>query len=427
MLGTFIAIAFAAYGFFFRPVIDERHLYPLIAVTVLFACCVVILYGIAWIALQRAALKATPQLLLFYGARHRWLLMAFYLLSGALLFLPFLSPLWLFVIWGILVGLFCDLLRHNILSLFSYLTPLEALPLYGGAIRQAIRQEQPKALCQWVDITVTAALQAVARYDLSFALKALEELHYAFNTFLIANKSISYHAEKAKVRGEADMDVYISLFILQRMYLISRESLSNGFDPLSSGIAITLGKMTVDAAKYDISVASYPLVYLGRMACDAAAQNNSDILSKCNYTLLELSRQITEQVDLSFQEVADFFVALVSQLDFNARVLLKIDKSMKIELLTQPLLQLKSLFQAEKWKNHRDTPAILSAIDTALEQFNALESLLGPRSETMTSGRRGEATPMDDEGVSSRIVADLEERLGHKGSTDILGNDEIKS
>lgn len=425
MVGILFAILAVAYLLLSPPQEGRSEtLSLLVATTLTLGGSLILLQGLAWWALQSAELKATPRILELYWNRNRWSMGTLFLLGIGAMATPLFPILWITAIWIVLAGLIVDTLYKTISRVFTHLTPPAVLPLYSAAARSAIQQEKPGELCQWIDASVEAGMQSLEGRRPTFCLQLFDELQGITKTFLQANKSIGHQTptDSGGAPGQqGDTVLYILLFILQRMELLGQRSVEQQLEPVNTALVTTLGKITVEAARYDISLAQYPLHYLGRSTRLANEHDMREVTIKASYTLVAVVHQVTEQIDLSYLEIADFFIGIVGQLEENARVLLQSDKRINLEVLQQPFLDIRTLF-AEKGKlsQHRDAGAILQALDAALAQFKALEEVMG--SGAMATGeapqRRSSLgvgipdTPVDDEGLSAKIVQELEERLG---------------
>lgn len=409
MFATLIALAAAAYllfapGTFFAT---ETALALIAVTTLIFTGCLAMLQGFSWWALQRAELKATPRTLELYKHRSHWSRVALYLVALGAIASPFLTLTWLIALWIILLGITIDSLHYTIIRVFLHLSPNSVVDLYSASAKRCIQQDKPAELCQWYDAITEAGLQAIRGQRPSLTLQILDDLQGSIRNFLQANKSISHNTLELQKQG-GDTVVYVLLYVLQRIEFLSERAAEQRLEFICTGSVTTLGKMTIDAADYDLSIAQYPLMYLRRITRQAAKHDMPEVAAKASYTLVELSKQIKTKIDLTYLEIADFFGSVVSQLEENSKILFKNNKAIDVKALQQPFLDLKAMFNEEPLSKHRDAPTIRQDIDTALGQFTALEEIMQGLSPELAT-----AEPLpDDEGLSAKIVQDLEERLG---------------
>jgi hypothetical protein len=424
MIGTLAGFILAAYLLFFKTTsVNIAAATPwLEAMTLALGVTLALLQGYAWYVLQQAELKATPRILELYWQRGRWLFAAIYIPVAAVMAAFFLDSMWSIALWLVALGITVDSIYHTVSRIFTHLTPPTILPLYHAAARNAVRENNPKALCQWIDASVEAALQSIEGRRPTFCLQIFDELQGMMKFFLENSKSIAHNTLTLSEdgRGHGDTVVYVMLFLLQRLELLGQRSIEQRLEPVTTSLITTLGRMTVDGARYDISVAQYPLHYLGRMTHLAMSHGMIEIVAKSNYTLQEIARQTANLTDLAYVKIVDFFTLIINQLEGNTAALFKHDKGIHLKVLQQPFLDLQHLFQQEPLSKHRDATDVLQVINSALGQFQALEEVMMgmpmPQAEANAEASVSKATManVDDEGLSAKIVQDLEERLGQQ-------------
>jgi hypothetical protein len=123
-------------------------------------------------------------------------------------------------------------------------------------------------------------------------------------------------------------------------------------------------------------MASHPLRFLGLFAVKAQEKDMKETALKASCTLLGVAHAILDDIDITYLEIKDPFFSITNAMEELAKGSFKKDKSMNIGLLMQPFLELKTMFSADKVKDHQDTPAIIQNIDRVLGEFDALQVVM---------------------------------------------------
>lgn len=147
-------------------------------------------------------------------------------------------------------------------------------------------------------------------------------------------------------------------------------------EPIASALVSAMGKISISAAGYDLSLMSYPLHFLGKFALAAMEQDLGDAGERASCVLVEVAREVVEKVDLTYAELQEPFFTLIGQLENIAKEIFRKDKSVSFRILTQPFDDLKALFRSEKMVAHQDTPIIIGDIDRVLDEFTQLETVM---------------------------------------------------
>lgn len=418
MLGTLVSIAVAALLSFRHVEIVNGNPHILAAgialVGVLVGLVIPFMFALAWRPLQKAELTATPRVTeLFHDD--------FYL--NIIRYWGFLFPLLMFIlaldlaithyiptttllgIAIILLGVTLDAIRFAIVRTSNYLSPSLTLDYFNAAAKKGIKDEQYGDVCAWVDAISEVGVQAARNGRLSLSMQVLDDIHDILKNFLTASKSISHHVpnlpEEQKGSG-MDTVSYVLLFAFQRLEMINNKAAEMHLEPVCTHVVNILGKIALDAAQYDITTAQYPLLYLGRSTRTSINHNIPDVAFKSSISLSELAKMLPQKVDTTYLEIAPFYSTILSQLDQNAKSIFQNDKSISFDIILQPFNDIKNLFANS---SHQDAPTILKITDNILEQFKTLQDVLSSMN-TMPP-----PSPIDDQGLSSKIVDDLEQRL----------------
>lgn len=392
MIGTIFSIILAAF-LLFSPYVDEASInaglwsHAMIAGGLLFLILVPAGVALSWLPLQKAERNATPHILEMYRkdkgirAANGWVIV-FSLATFALAIVILQSHIpdkkIVCAIWIILFGIAIDALYHSFKRVTEYLNPFAVVDIFSKEATQSIQNERELDLCHWIDGLAEIAMKAIHSHSISLSNSALNAQQQTARLFLQASKSISHHTQDAqsKALGISDKASYIMFFLYQRLELEFDNALKNNLEPVCSNIIVILGKVTLDAAKYDISMATPPLRFLGKFANAAQEKNLTETVIKASCTLLETGRAILNDIDIAYAEIKDPFLSIVNSLESLAKGSFRKDKLSNIALLIQPLIELKQMFASEKISKHQDAPAIILAIDRVLGEFEALQVVM---------------------------------------------------
>jgi len=197
-------------------------------------------------------------------------------------------------------------------------------------------------------------------------------------TFLQSSKSISHHEQDAQMEefGITDKVSFTLLYLFQRVELTYYKAVEKKIEPTCSHILNVLGKIVVYAAQYDLSMASYPLHTIGKLAKHAQENGLPGIGDIATCTLLEVGNMIVTQVDVTYGNLKDPFFSLTAQLDLIAKEMFRQNKGINFKILTQPFHDLKKIVTSEKVASHQDIPIILQDIDRVIGEYATLEQVM---------------------------------------------------
>lgn len=283
-----------------------------------------------------------------------------------------------FAIWIIALGITIDLLRDSMKRMTHFLDPFYAVDLFTQEAKKSIQTERDPILWNSIDAISEVALQSVVQNKIALSTKSLNAFSPILSTFFASSKSISRinldeDTEKKTGQDEASYTVF---YLLQRLELINSKALENGLGTICSHMMVVLGKIIVLSAQYDLSMVSFPVHVLGKFAARAQQYRYDDVAALGTSTLLEVSKTIINDIDLTYADLKDPFDTIINNLNDIAQATFKKDKNVSIKMIAQPLRELRELFLSEKMANHRDTPEILQHIDSVLAEFEALEQVM---------------------------------------------------
>lgn len=392
MIGTIFSIIIAVL-LLLNPMLEQSNInvtllsVAMIAAATLFLFVIPAGIALSWLPLQKAEQNATPRILEMYRKdtyirlTTAWLILfplATFALAIDALYMNILDKKLLFAIWIVLLGIAIDATHQRFKRVLSYLNPFSVIEMFTKEAKECIQNERELDLCHWIDALSEIAIKAIQRHSTSLSNASLYEQQQIARLFFQSSKSISHHTQdkQSKELGIIDKVSYTMFYLYQRLELEFDKALKNNLEPTCSQIIVILGKITVDAAKYDISMASPPLHFLGKFAKKAQENDLSETVLKASCTLLEVARTIINDIDITYLEIKDPFLTIINSMEELAKGAFRKDKAMNISLLIQPFLELKEMFSTDKLKQHQDGPIIIQNIDRVLGEFEALQMVM---------------------------------------------------
>lgn len=414
MIGTIIAFILAVFTLIQPYVIelDKPKAYLMLVLAIPFFFFVPTGLIFSWNSLVKAEQNSTPRIVEMFRrdfhirAITAWLIL-FPLLSIFfsldILYTQSLNKAWLFAIWLVFLGISIDAVIHFCRRIVDYLNPFSMVKMFTNEARESIRNDKVIELCHWIDGLSEVALKGAQRNSISLTNFSLTELEQVARLFLESLKSISHRAEdkETKALGISDKASYVMFYLYQRLDMIFDKALKSHLEPICSVIITLFGKLAVDAAKYDISLASPPLRFLGKCAKAAQDEGLEETVLKASCLYPELARTILKDIDITYLEIKDPFLSIINGMEVLAKGMFKRDKQLSIPFLMQPFIELREMFKGEKEKVHQDTPVIVQNIDRVLGEFEALQMVMNtvpPLSELV-----GEERPSMPEGPATGL------------------------
>lgn len=315
-------------------------------------------------------LKVTNFFLLFF-------LLFTYLISIDLLIFHVFPVQYSLIFWTLALGVAVDLMHHHLSRTLDFLSPLHVLEHHHQKTLECIAKSQEVELCQWIDAFSETSLKALESGSYSLSQGALEKLQLTAKNYLEVAKGITYHEDEGNGKfGGSDHVSYTLFYLFQRLEQVFFQALAEHVEPICSQVITVLGKITLHAAKYDMSLASYPLHYLGKFASIAQEDGLDEVANRATATLTLVAQVIVDEVDFQYVEIKEAFLSIITTLHELAKGTFRKDKEMNIELLVQPFEELLLLFKSEKVSKHQDGQALVFNTQNVINEFAALESIM---------------------------------------------------
>lgn len=387
MIGTLFSIILAIL-LWFNPHIHELNPEMMTRVLMISASLGLLLllplgFMFSWVPLQKAEMNSTPRVLEMFHKDKRVLLTSSWLVVFALATFAFASDIifpslsqkpWFFPAWIVLLGISTDAILGFLKRVLSYVNPFAVIKMFTKQAKVDIQNNRELDLCDSIDALAEMSIKGIEKHSTSICHAALEEEQQIIKQFLLASKSIAHVTQDAETKsmGITDKVSYTLFYLYQRLDIIFGKALKNQLEPTCSNIITLLGKISIDAAKYDVSLASAPLRFIGKCGKRAQDQGLEESAVTASCVLLEVAKEMISEIDLTYYEIKDPFLSIINGLEVMSKEAFKRDKTMNITLLMQPFKDLRTLFENEKIKTHQDTPVIVQNIDRVLGEYEAL-------------------------------------------------------
>jgi len=414
MTGTICSLLIAIFLFFF-PSTSQAALgaipfaFTLFAVAALFMVFQTLAIIFSWGPLQQleqnlmpgaiSAFRNDRNLKLTHFGLVLFFFVTYFILVDSLFSNQF-SKHYLLSIWTLSLGIAIDLLHHLLKRIMEFLNPSHVIEFFDKSAQECIRGGNESELCDWMDTICETAVKGLVRKSTSHPLLATEKMHLIARNYLQAAKRIAYHPDQAAVDiGGTDRVGYTLFYLYQRLEFLFDAALKDNIEPVCSKVITTLGKIAIYGAKYDITLASYPLHYLGKLAKKAQKKGMQEVGNRASLTLFEVCKAIVNEVDLQYVSIKETFIGTINAMHEIAKDTFRLDKNVNISLLTQPFYDLRQLFQSETLSNHQDSPSVVATIDAVLNEFATLESVMNampPVPEIVKEREKEEKKTLDE-------------------------------
>jgi len=304
--------------------------------------------------------------------------------------IPDMDRQWAFLAWMILFGVALDFLHDHWRRYVNFLNPSFLVSHVYQQAKKAIRNDNREALLSDLNNLGEIGLHAVEKSKLALSTQALQTFPSLLKTYFDAAKSISHISTKIdteKNEEGGDAANYVVFYLMQRLELINDKALRDRQETVCRQMIMTLGKIIVHSSQFDLSMVSFPTHFLTKFGLKAQQHYFDEVTVLTTSTLLEVSKTIVAEVDVTYADLQIAFQSIVHGLAAIARATFKKEKDTNIKVLVQPLVDVQTLFKSDKMAQYKDTPAILEQINTILDEFSVLQQVMQsmPTLSTMDS------------------------------------------
>jgi hypothetical protein len=391
MFGTIFSLVIAGLLFFFGNSLNSLNDISwlpivMIGVPALFLIGQTFIILFSWIPLQKAEVSLTSHVVDTFNkdiSLHiTYIGMILFLFLSILMAIDYtvlksLPNSQLIILWIILLGVAVDLKIGAVRRITKYLNPFEVVNMFANRADASIRNSNDLELCNWIDSLTETAIKAIDRKSTSLTIHSMNKLGEVIKKYLEAEKSLSHKEETEKEQvGVSDPISFMLFFIFQRLEMINQRAIHERLEPICSDLMSLLGKIAVYATQFDVTLAGFPIHYMGKFAKQAQQHRLQEVAERASLTLVEVGKSILDDKNLQYLEIKDPFLSIISHMDNIAKETFRKNKETNIKLLVQPFRDLKTFFSVENVATHRDTPQILQSIDRVIEEFVTLETVM---------------------------------------------------
>lgn len=379
MIATLIAILISAYIYFFA---GDRNLASLYMVSIA-ASAVLLSFGaaallVSFLPIQKGEQNITPRLSELFRKDFRINFTIAYLFSLPIIifgttFLP--QPI---IPMLILIGIGIDLLYLLIRRIMDYLNPFQVVNFLKDEAFRAIAKDSDETVCNVIESCSEVAVKSIQRHNSSLANHAIDTLGLIGENFLTTSKSLSHPIQDQglKEKGVTDSLSFVLVFLCQHLESIYTEAFEKKLELVAGYVITTLARISIYAAKTDVSLLTLPLFYINKIAQHAMENRFQDVGIKATIGLSNVAMSIAEAKDIQYQDLKSPFVSIISTMDMIAKETFRNDKSTKIAVLVEPFRKLQQLIQTDPIKQHQDQSVIEDQLKLVLGEFSALETVL---------------------------------------------------
>lgn len=305
---------------------------------------------------------------------------------------------WFLAGWVVFLGIALDILRDSWHRLTNFLNPSYLVKRISDNAISAIKNDKSDLLTNSLDGLAEVGLRAAEKSKLALSTQVLQNFPPIVHAFLGSAKSISHtsHDLNTPQGAKTDEASFMIFYLLQRLELINDRALRDRLETVCRQMIMTMGKIIVYSAKFDLSMVSFPTHFLTKFGLKALQHHFDEVAVLTTSTLMEIAKTILTDIDVTYAELEEPFRAIINGLDAIAKSTFRKHKETSIKVLIQPFIDLKALFQTEKMAHHRDTPTILQEIDRVLDEYTVLEQVMQtmpPLTELGNFEGTGQAVP----------------------------------
>lgn len=379
MIATLIAIFLSFYIYFFA---GDKSLASLFTVSVA-ASAILLSFGaaallVSFLPIQKGEQNITPRLSELFRKDFRINGIIAYLFSLPLIifgitFLP--QPI---IPMLILIGIGIDLLYLLIRRIMDYLNPFQVVNFLKDEAFRAIAQGSDETVCNVIESCSEVAVKSIQRHNSALANHSIDTLGLIGENFLISSKSLSHpiQNQELKDQGVADSLSFVLVFLCQHLESIYSQAFEKKLELVAGDVITSLTKISVYAARTDVSLLSLPLFYINKIAVHAMENGFEDVGIKATIGLTNVADSICKAKDLQYQDLKAPFVSIITTMDTIAKETFRKDKTTRISILVEPFKKLQQMIQADPIKQHADQPVIEDQLRLVLNDFTTLETVL---------------------------------------------------
>jgi hypothetical protein len=243
--------------------------------------------------------------------------------------------------------------------------PFHLLAGYQNEAKKCIAQNNEPELCDWIEAIHEINYKAVRNANVSLASAGIETQLLIGKQFLSESNTL-----------DLPRIGYVLHFLYERLKSLFELCLRENHESLCVQVNTTFGKLALHAMGTHPHFAGAALVTAGNLAEKAVRGGAKDVAIKTSLMLIELCHTVANEAPLDDKDLGDAMVEVVKTLETISKELYRQDKSIPLEVIRAPFLQLKTALASSPNANHPTVVLSLHEVDRVLAEYQELELIL---------------------------------------------------
>ena len=327
--------------------------------------------GMTMLPLQAASVESSSKALHFARRDMKLNFLTLVWISFALFsfFVAAFSSDWLFIIWVIWLGLSIDAIYLYTRFATGYADPYQLVQIFLSKGKKYFGSKHHQELCSVIDGIGEISLKALYQRSIPLTIEGVSTLDR------LADSYLEVKGQEASQQGMKEQVNYTLGFLLHRMQLIFDQAAEDRLEVVANQIILSLSKLTMSVARFDMELTSLPLHFLESFFQTAKDYELKEVSINSSIIMLETAKSLLADPELRERQIGTFMFAVIEQMERFAKGMFREDKNTPISLLTDPFRELKLLVESQL-PPFPDSAAIARDLDRVLISFQALESVL---------------------------------------------------
>lgn len=260
-------------------------------------------------------------------------------------------------------GVVCSALWWHYKVIWQYTDPFMALALLEEEAKKNSKDlpERAQEFCDWIGTLCEISTRAISKSKPALATSALHHLVSGAAAFFPRTPVIH------------DSQRYVLFFLLGRLDYAHTVAVREQCEALATEVTTSAGKIALTLGKNCPALAAIPIQSIGRWTVRGQRAALHDVGVKGSCLLVELAKGLLAGECLDNEALQETLIAIAAQLAEIARTTFRLDKSVNVLIITQPLHDLQHLVEAVR---RTDLSRVSIAIKGFLEEFSALQDIL---------------------------------------------------
>lgn len=247
----------------------------------------------------------------------------------------------------------------------SWVNPYTLLDKVSKKIHQSIADKNLASLCDGIEHLQEFADKGMKQDSLPLVFAALDKELEVGKQFLSDSNTL-----------DLPQIGYVLQFLFERLKGLFTRGLKENRETVCVKVNTILGKLALHAMKTHPHFTASALALSGKLAEQAVREGYYDVGIKTGLMLIELSRSVANEGDVEAKELQEALLEIVKNLEEISKELYKQNKNTPLEIIKEPLLQLKLVLVGSKNSAHPAVVVAIADIDRVLSEYQELELIL---------------------------------------------------